>query len=119
MDQPEHAVAAVTHPDPYPYYAELVAKRPFQRDGTLGFWVAASAAAVTAVLTSELCRVRPVSEPVPKALVGTAAGDVFGRMVRMNDGAYHVRLKPSVSATWRCWIPASSRVTRTRRRRRW
>ena len=99
MDQPEHAVAAVTHPDPYPYYAELVAKRPFQRDDTLGFWVAASAAAVTAVLTSELCRVRPVSEPVPKALVGTAAGDVFGRMVRMNDGAYHVRLKPSVSAT--------------------
>ena len=99
MDQPEHAVAAVTHPDPYPYYAELVAKRPFQRDDTLGFRVAASAAAVTAVLTSELCRVRPVSEPVPKALVGTAAGDVFGRMVRMNDGAYHVRLKPSVSAT--------------------
>ena len=99
MDQPEHAVAAVTHPDPYPYYAELVAKRPFQRDDALGLWVAASAAAVTAVLTSEVARVRPVAEPVPKTLVGTAAGDVFARMVRMNDGAYHVRTKPSVSAT--------------------
>jgi cytochrome P450 len=99
MEPPQHAVAAVTHPDPYPYYAELVARRPLQRDDTLGLWVAASAAAVTAVLTSEVCRVRPVVEPVPKALVGTAAGDVFARMVRMNDGAYHVRMKPSVSAT--------------------
>jgi cytochrome P450 len=99
MDAPRDAIAAVTHPDPYPYYAELVARRPLQRDDALGLWVAASAAAVAAVFTSELCRVRPASEPVPTALVGTTAGDVFGRMVRMNDGAYHLRMKPSVSAT--------------------
>jgi len=49
-------IAAVTHPDPYPFYADLVAKRPLYRDDALGVWVAASAEAVTAVLTSDLCR---------------------------------------------------------------
>jgi cytochrome P450 len=99
VDSPASALAAVTHPDPYPYYADLVAHRPLHRDDALGLWVAASAATVSAVFTSELCRVRPTAEPVPKALVGTVAGDVFGRMVRMNDGAYHMRMKPGVSAT--------------------
>lgn len=97
--QPADAVAAATHPDPYPYYADLIARRPLHRDDSLGLWVAASAAAVTAALTSEACRVRPPSEPVPKALIGTTAGDLFGRLVRMNDGAYHMRTKPAVSAT--------------------
>ena len=96
--QPADAVAAATHPDPYPYYAELIARRPLHRDDSLGLWIAASAAAVTASLTSDACRVRPASEPVPKALIGTTAGDLFGRLVRMNDGAYHMRMKPAVSA---------------------
>jgi len=99
MESPANAIAAVTHPDPYPYYADLVATRPLHRDDALGLWVAASAAAVAAAFTSEICRVRPTAEPVPNALAGTAAGDVFGRMVRMNDGAYHMRMKPGVSAT--------------------
>ena len=99
QDQPADAIAAVTHPDPYPYYAEMVARRPLHRDDSLGLWVAASAAAVTAVLTNGMCRVRPPAEPVPKGLVGTPAGDLFGRLVRMNDGAYHARTKPTVSAT--------------------
>lgn len=99
MEPPRDAIAAVTHPDPYPYYAELVARRPLHRDDTLGLWIASSAAAVSAVFTSDLCRVRPAAEAVPKAIVGTAAAEVFSRMVRMNDGAYHVRMKPSVSAT--------------------
>ena len=47
LDQPANAIAAVTHPDPYPYYAELVASRPLHRDDSLGLWVAASAASVT------------------------------------------------------------------------
>jgi cytochrome P450 len=106
LDQPANAIAAVTHPDPYPYYAELVASRPLHRDDSLGLWVAASAASVTAVLTSDLCRVRPAAEPVPKGLVGTPAGDLFGRLVRMNDGAYHVRTKPTVSATLAMLDPA-------------
>jgi hypothetical protein len=32
MTPPSNPVAAVTHPDPYPYYAELVAQRPIHRD---------------------------------------------------------------------------------------
>ncbi|HEU4370666.1 MAG TPA: cytochrome P450 [Methylomirabilota bacterium] len=91
-------ISAVTHPDPYPYYAELVAQRPIHRDETLELWVAAGAEAVTAVLTSERCRVRPPGEPVPRALLGSPAGEIFGHLVRMNDGVTHTRLKPGVAA---------------------
>jgi cytochrome P450 len=91
-------IVAVTHPDPYPYYAHLVAEAPLYRDERLGLWIASSAAAVTAVLTSERCRVRPPAEPVPAALLGSPAGDVFARMVRMNDGPPHATLKPAVAA---------------------
>ena len=69
VSTPSDPIAAVTHADPYPYYAELVARRPIYRDEALGLWVAADAAAVTAVLTSEATRVRPPAEPVPRALV--------------------------------------------------
>lgn len=99
ISPPDNPVAAVTHPDPYPYYAELVARQPLYHDETLGMWVASSAAAVSAVLTSDLCQVRPPAEPVPKALLGSPAGDLFGRFVRMNDGTYHAALKPAVAAT--------------------
>lgn len=98
MNAPSDPIAAVTHPDPYPYYAELVAERPFHRDAGLGLWVAAGAPAVTAVLSSDLGRVRPPAEPVPRALVGSPAGAIFCHLIRMNDGATHRRLKPGVSA---------------------
>jgi cytochrome P450 len=91
-------IGAVTEPDPYPYYADLVARAPLHRDERLRLWVASSASAVSTVLTSELCRVRPPSEPVPAALVGSAAGDVFARLVRMNDGPRHATLKPAVES---------------------
>ena len=94
---PSDPIAAVTHADPYPYYADLVARRPlFRHDGS-GLWVAASAAAVTEVLTTATCHVRPVTEPVPAAIVGSAAGTIFGRLVRMNDGARHAALKGHVA----------------------
>ena len=102
---PEHPLAAVTHPDPYPYYADLVSRRPLYRDDALGMWVASSAGAVTAVLSSDSCRVRPPAEPVPRALLGSAAGDIFRQLVRMNDGAGH-RLKPAVAATLTAFDPA-------------
>jgi len=38
--------------------------------------------------------VRPAAEPVPRAIAGTPAGEVFGRLVRMNDGAAHAAHKP-------------------------
>ena len=103
---PAHPVAAVTHAHPYPYYAALVARRPLHRDDGLGLWVAAGAAAVTAVLTSETARVRPVAEPVPSAIVGSPAGEIFGRLVRQNDGARHAPLKRAVSASLDALAPA-------------
>jgi cytochrome P450 len=98
IDSPRDPIAAATHRDPYPYYAELVARRPIHRDDALGLWVAAGASAVTAVMTSQHCGVRPAAEPVPAALVGSAAGELFGQLVRMTDGPRHAALKPAVSA---------------------
>src|SRR5437868_9164097 len=62
---PDHVRAAPSHPDPYPYYGRLAREQPFFRDDAHGWWVAASAAAVTEVLTSDICFTRPVSEPIP------------------------------------------------------
>lgn len=99
MTFPADPIAAVTHPEPYPYYADLVARSPLAWDATLVLWVAASAEAVTAVLTSDLCRVRPPAEPVPRSLLGSPAADIFRHLVRMNDGPRHQALKPTVTAT--------------------
>ncbi len=99
MMPPGDAIAAVTHADPYPFYADLVARRPLYRDEALGLWVASSAEAVTAVLTSELGRVRPAAEPVPAALVGSPGADIFRRLIRMNDGSGHCPFNRAVSAT--------------------
>ncbi|SFC15084.1 Cytochrome P450 [Cupriavidus sp. OV038] len=89
-------IAAVTDPDPYPYYRHLAATRPFHHDAGLGLWVAASADAAAEVLAHPDCRVRPVAQPVPPALAGTPAGALFGRLVRMTDGAPHAALKAVV-----------------------
>jgi cytochrome P450 len=97
---PADAIAAVTHPDPYAYYAGLVAERPFYRDEGLRSWVASSARAVTAVLSNPACRVRPAAEPVPKAIAGSAAATIFRHLVRMNDGTMHPPLKQAVAATF-------------------
>ncbi|MBJ6761816.1 cytochrome P450 [Myxococcaceae bacterium JPH2] len=90
---PADPIAAVTHPDPYPYYRHLAATRSFYRDTALGLWVAAGPDAVAEVLRHPACRVRPAAQPVPPALVNTAAGALFGRLVRMNDGPAHAPLK--------------------------
>ncbi len=87
----QSATTAGTSADPYPFYADLVARRPFGPDGPL--WVAAGAEAVEAVLTDPVCRVRPAAEPVPRGIVGTPAGEVFGSLVRMTDGEPQHRLK--------------------------
>ncbi|MGN7984307.1 cytochrome P450 [Burkholderia sp. 22313] len=84
---PTDPIAAVTHRDPYPYYATLVDGPPLAFDATLGLWVASRAASVTAVLGHPACRVRPLDAPVPPALRGTTAGALFAELVRMNDGA--------------------------------
>ncbi|MFL6622019.1 MAG: cytochrome P450 [Sulfurifustis sp.] len=103
---PSDPVAAVTHRDPYPYYADLVATKPLYRDSALGLWVASSAHAVTAALTHEACRVRPAAEPVPRAIADSPAGEIFGRLVRMNDGPGHCPFKTAVAAALASLEPA-------------
>ena len=99
MPFPPDPIAAVIHPDPYPYYADLVASKPLYRDETLGLWVASSAAMVRAVLTSDICRVRPLTEPIPKTLLGSPAASIFGHLVRWNDGEQHALCKQAVQAS--------------------
>lgn len=93
-DFPADPLAAVTHPDPAPYYQQLQATRPLYFDPALQLWVASSASVVQAVLVHPACRVRPASQPLPPALAGTPLAEVFTRLIRMNDGDYHARLKP-------------------------
>lgn len=90
---PAHPLHAVTHPDPYSYYATLARDQPLYRDATLGMWVAAHPETITAVMRHPAARVRPADEPVPHGLCPGPAGELFGRFVRMNDGAAHARLK--------------------------
>ncbi|KQV91110.1 hypothetical protein ASD15_03405 [Massilia sp. Root351] len=87
------AIAAVTHADPYPYYAELAARQGLFFDARLKLWIAAGAADVGAVLAHAALRARPVAEPVPAAIAGGGAGQVFGALVRMNDGERHAAPK--------------------------
>jgi cytochrome P450 len=91
-------VTAVTQPEPYPYYAELVSQRPSFFDEELNALVLSSAGLVRSALAEPMLRVRPVAEPVPAGIVGTAAGAVFGQLVRMTDGPLQQRLKGIVCA---------------------
>src|SRR6266550_3246669 len=87
-------IDTVTLPEPYPYYAQLPA---LYFDDALLCWVASSAEVVSAVLAEPECRVRPPTEPVPPGIAGTAAGEVFGDLVRMTDGARHDRRKAVIA----------------------
>ncbi|NRR32748.1 cytochrome P450 [Oxalobacteraceae bacterium] len=91
--QPSDPIAAVVHDDPYPYYASLAARGALVFDEGLKLWIAASPASVRAVLAHADCRVRPLAEPVPAAIAGGPAGQVFGALLRMNEGAAHTQPK--------------------------
>lgn len=93
---PESLLTAAAHPDPYPYYAALLAYRPIYREHRLGLWVALGAREVSEVLSSAAVRVRPPEEPVPAAIAGAPAGEIFRNLVRMNDGRRHAQAKPAV-----------------------
>jgi cytochrome P450 len=98
-DYPADPIAAVIHPNPYPYYEDLAARSPLAYDDALGLWVAAGAEAVTGVLTSPLCRVRPPAEPVPRALLGSPAAEIFRDLARMNDGPRHGELRQAAASS--------------------
>jgi len=94
---PADPVAAVTHADPYPYYAALREGPPLAWNEALQLWVASRADVVERVLQAHgALRVRPMAEPVPRAIAGSAAGEVFGHLVRMNDGAAHQAQRPAL-----------------------
>jgi cytochrome P450 len=98
MDAPRHALAAPAHADPYAWYAGLRVSRPMFFDRELGLWVVSGPYLVEQALQDPALRVRPPSEPVPQALSGTAAGEVFGLLLRMRDGEFHARHRPGVTA---------------------
>jgi cytochrome P450 len=93
---PVHAIDAVTHPDPYPFYRRLREGPALCFDRALNLWNASRFAVVHEALLASVLRVRPPDEPVPCALVGTPAGEVFAQLVRMNDGAFHSTHRPRV-----------------------
>nr|WP_162589528.1 cytochrome P450 [Variovorax sp. RA8] len=94
IDPPAGAIAAVTHPDPYPWYARLREGPALARDERLGLWVASRAEVLREGFANPALRVRPPGEPVPRAIAGAPAGELFGQLVRMNDGATHAAHKP-------------------------
>lgn len=91
---PASAVAAASHPDPYPFYARLRAGDALVRDPGLGLWIASRADVVMQALAHPQLRVRPQAEPVPRAIADTPAGELFARLVRMNDGPLHAVHRP-------------------------
>jgi cytochrome P450 len=95
---PTDPIAAVSHPDPYPYYAALRSRGDLQRDDALGLWLALGADTVDRLLREPAARVRPPDEPVPRFLLGRRAGAVFGALARMNDGARHAAPRARVEA---------------------
>lgn len=93
-------LTAPHHPDPYPLYARLRAAHPtgLHHDAGLKLWIASTAAAVQAVLQHPALRVRPPAEPVPVAIADSAAGALFGGLMRQNDGPAHQRGKAWATA---------------------
>ena len=89
LKHPIDPIAAVSHPDPYPYYAALRADSGVHWFADRKLWALVSAPLVTAAFTMEHAKVRSPSEAVPAFLLNTPAGDVFGRLARMTDGPPH------------------------------
>lgn len=80
---------AATHTDPYVYYSQLRHKGDLYYYHHSQVWVACRAKSVQAILQHPDCHVRPFHEPVPTAIAQSAAGEIFSRLMRMNDGPRH------------------------------
>lgn len=91
-------IAAVTAADPARAYAELAARGAMVWHDERQAFIATRGTSIRAVLDHPACLVRPAGQPVPAALVGTAAGDIFGRFVRMTDGQDHRWAKDAIGA---------------------
>jgi cytochrome P450 len=96
-------LSAVTAASPYPYYVHLAREMPNYYDDALGMRVLSSASEVEAAFRDPELRVRPLSEPVPVAIVGTPIGDLFATLTRMTDGEHHNRTKKEIVDASRGW----------------
>jgi len=94
--QPANPIAAASHPDPYPYYRQLLAGPALDFDAGLGLWVASRAAVIQEVFDNPHCVVRPPAEPVPKAIADSSAGAVFGALARMTEGPGHALARQAI-----------------------
>ena len=102
---PADPIAAVTHPDPYAYYAALRRVAQVHRDARLGLWVVVGSEAIRQALSDARGRVRPSAEPVPRFLLGAPAGAVFAALARMNDAPVHGPQRERVDALLRRLAP--------------
>lgn len=107
MDEPVDILHAARHPDPQGWYARLRAGAPVQFERSTGLWIVCGPRAVVAALRHPALRVRPPSEPVPSALRGTPAGELFALLARMNDGATHAALRPPIDQALARWPDAA------------
>lgn len=98
MDSPLTPFSAPTSADPYDYYRDLAVQRPFYWDQDIKAWVASDARWVAWALHEADLGVRPLDEPVPKALGDSALADLFSRLARMNDGGRHECRRAMVAA---------------------
>lgn len=70
-------------------------------DPELKLWIASSAAVVQTILSSTSCAVRPPDDQVPMSIRAGNAGDVFGHLVRMNEGSTHQTAKQVLQTSLR------------------
>jgi cytochrome P450 len=96
--EPSSPIAAASHSNPYPYYQRLQQGPALSFDPALGLWIASQAAVIEEIMANSDCQVRPLAEPVPKAIAGSSAGAVFARLMRMNEGAAHASARQVVGA---------------------
>jgi cytochrome P450 len=96
--EPAHFRAGAAHPYPFAYYDRLAIGAPVFREGAAGPWIAARASAVMAVLTHPACFTRPKGAVAPVEIVGTPIADIYGRLVRTNDGSAHGPMKAHIAA---------------------
>ncbi len=105
---------AASHRCPYPYYRELLDGPKLVFDKGLNVWIASRHAVIREIFDNRHCAVRPRAEQVPVAIGGSSAGSVFGKLIRMNEGAAHAGPRRVIADALAALDPAAIPVT-TRR----
>ncbi|WMW80753.1 hypothetical protein RF679_00395 [Undibacterium cyanobacteriorum] len=100
-----HLLQLPYHSNPYPIYVELRERGELWWDDRHQPWLATTSDSVAAILSSLDCVVRPPHELVPKAIANGAAGQIFGKLMRMNEGEAHRLAKASLQQALRQITP--------------